>query len=143
MKLSAGMTRREAFPLDDVETEELATRFIDDATATSIESLDGWFDLPANGKLDLVKRTSNWFATLGRTRFVTDPTDLAATLKRHGLPETWAANRGSEAWAPAPYRGPSFEEFVGRANDFVSEYNEREARHRKKAVTRPYGGIEL
>ncbi len=135
MKLSAGMARWEAFPLDDVEMEELGTRFVDDATATYMGSLDGWFDLPASGDL--------CYETLGRTRFVTDPADLAATLKRHGLPEAWAADRGSEAGARAPYRGPTFDKFIERANDFVGEYNEREARHRRKTTSKSGGGIGL
>lgn len=33
LKLSADMARREAFPLDAVETEEVGTRFVDDAIA--------------------------------------------------------------------------------------------------------------
>lgn len=142
MRLSAAMARREAFPFDEVETEELGLRFVDDAIAAHMDGLTGWFDLPATGKLDLVKRTSNWFTTLGRTRIVSDPADLAATLKRHGLPEDWATDRDSEAWKPAPRRGPSFDEFVERVNDFVGDYNEREARHRKKASARSGGGIE-
>lgn len=143
LKLSAGMARREAFPLDDIETEELGTRFVDDATATCMESLTGWFELPAAGDLTLAKRMDNRLATLGLTRFITDPADLAATLERHGLPKAWAADRDSEAWKPAPRRGPSLDEFVERVSDFVCEYNEREARHRKKAATRSRGGFEL
>lgn len=142
MKLSAAMARREAFPLDDAMTEELGLRFVDDATATYMESLAGWFDLPATGKPDLVKRTSGWFTTLGQTRIVTDPADLAATLKRHGLPESWAMDRDSKAWRPAPRRGPSIDEFLQDVNDFVDEYNEREERHRKRATARAGGGIE-
>lgn len=142
MKLSAAMARREAFPLDDAMTEELGLRFVDDATATYMESLDGWFELPATGKLDLVKRTSGWFTTHGQTRLVRDPADLAATLKRHGLPEAWATDRDSEAWKPAPWRGPSFDEFIERVNEFVGDYNEREARHRKQAAARSGGGVE-
>ncbi len=139
---SARMARRDAFPLDDFETEKLGTRFVDDATATYMESLEGWFELPAAGDLTLAKRMDNRLITLGLTRFITDPTDLAATLKRHGLPEAWAMDRDSEAWRPAPRRGPSIDEFVERVNDFVGDYNEREARHRKKAATRSAGGIE-
>lgn len=142
MRLSAAMARREAFQFDEVETEELGLRFVDNTVAAQMDGLAGWFDLPATGKLDLVKRTSNWFTTLGRTRIVSDPADLAATLKRHGLPEAWATDRESEAWKPAPRRGPSFDEFVERVNDFVGDYNEREARYRKKAASRPGGGIE-
>lgn len=142
MRLSAAMARREAFPLDDAMTEELGMRFVDDATAAYMDGLSGWFDLQATGKLGLVKRTSNWFTTLGRTRIVTEPADLAATLKRHGLPEAWATDRGSQAWRPAPRRGPSIDEFVERVNDFVGEYNEREARHRKRAAARSGGAIE-
>lgn len=138
MKLSAAMARRETFPLDDAMTEELGLRFVDDATATYMESLDGWFELPASGKLDLVKRTSGWFTTHGQTRLVRDPADLAATLKRHGLPEAWATDRDSEAWRPAPWRGPSFDEFVERVNEFVGEYNEREAKQNRRQ-----GGFEL
>lgn len=142
LKLSACMARREAFPLGGIQVEEIGTLFVDNAIATSMEGLDGWFDLPASGDLSLARRTSSRFETLGRTRFVTDPADLAATLKRHGLPEAWAADHGSEAWARALHRGPDFEEFVRRANDFVGEYNEREARHRKKAASKFGGGIE-
>lgn len=142
LKLSAGMARREAFPLDDIETEELGTRFVDDATATCMESLSGWFELPAAGDLTLAKRMDKRLITLGLTRFITDPADLAETLKRHCLPDAWATDRDSEVWKPAPRRGPSLDEFVGRVNDFVGEYNEREARHRKKAATRSVGGIE-
>lgn len=141
MRLSAAMARREAFPLDDAMTEELGLRFVDDATATYMESLAGWFEIPATGKLDLVKRTSGWFTTLGQTRIVTDPADLAATLKRHGLPEAWATDRDSAAWKPAPWRGPSIDEFLKDVNDFVDEYNDREARHRKRAAARSGGGI--
>lgn len=142
MTLSAAMARREAFPLDDAVAEELGMRFVDDATAAYMDGLSGWFDLPATGKLDLVKRTSNWFTTLGRTRIVTDPADLAATLKRHGLPESWATDRNAKVWAPMPNYGPTFDEFLKDVNDFVCEYNEREARHRKKAATKPCGGFE-
>lgn len=142
MALSAAIARREAFPLEDFEVEELGTRFVDDATAARMDGLGSWIDLPAGGKIDLVKRTRTWFVTLGRARLITDPADLAATLKRHGLPEPWATDRDSEAWRPAPRRGPSVEEFVERVNDFVGEYNEREARHRQKAAARPTGGIE-
>jgi hypothetical protein len=142
LELSASMARREAFPLDDFVTEELGTRLVDDATATYMESLDGWFELPAIGDLTLAKRMDNRMITLGMTRFITDPADLAATLKRHCLPEAWATDRDSEAWRPAPRRGPSIDEFVERVNDFVGDYNEREARHRKKAATRSAGGIE-
>lgn len=142
LKSSARMARKEAFPLYNAETEELGTRFVDDVTAAYMESLDGWFELPAAGDLTFARRMDNRLITLGLTRFITDPVDLAATLKRHGLPEAWATDRGSEAWRPAPRRGPSFEEFVERVNDFVGDYNEREARHRKKAASRPRGGIE-
>lgn len=142
LKLSSGMARREAFPLDGIETEELGTRFVDDATATYMESLDGWFELPAAGDLTLAKRMDNRLESLGLTRFITDPADLAATLKRHGLPKAWATDRTSEAWAPAPHRGPSFEEFIERVNGFVGDYNEREARHRKKAAAKAGGGFE-
>lgn len=142
MRLSAAMARREAFQFDEVETEELGLRFVDDATIAYMDGLRGWFDLPATGKLDLVKRTRNWFTTLGRTRIVTDPADLAATLKRHGLPEAWATDRNSEAWKPAPRRGPTFNEFTKRVNEFVGDYNEREARHRTKAAMRSGGGFE-
>lgn len=142
MRLSAAMARREAFPFDEVEMEELGLRFVDDAIAAHMDGLAGWFDLPATGKLDLVKRTSNWFTTLGRTRIVSDPADLAATLKRHGLPEDWATDRDSEAWKPAPRRGPSFDEFVERVNDFVGDYNEREARNRRTTAAKSGSGIE-
>lgn len=142
MKLSAAMARREAFPLEDAITEEIGLRFVDDATATYMESLDGWFELAATGDLALSKRMDNRLTTLGLTRLITDPADLAATLKRHGLPEAWATDRGSKAWRPAPWRGPSIDEFVERVNDFVGEYNEREAQHRKKAAIRSSGGFE-
>ncbi len=142
LKLSAGMARREAFPLDGIETEELGTRFVDDATATYMEGFTGWFELPAIGDLTLAKRIDKRLITLGLTRFITEPADLAKTLKRHCLPDAWATDRDSEAWKPAPRRGPSLDEFVDRVNDFVGEYNEREARHRKKAATRSGGGIE-
>ena len=142
LESSARMARRDAFPLGDFETEELATRFVDDATATYMESLDGWFELPATGDLTLAKRMDNRLITLGLTRFITDPADLAKTLKRHCLPDAWATDRDSKAWKPTPRRGPSLGEFVDRVNDFVGEYNEREARHRKKAATRFGGGIE-
>lgn len=65
LKLSADMARREAFPLDAVETEEVGTRFVDDAIATYMESLDGWFEIAATGNLELARRTSNRFKTLG------------------------------------------------------------------------------
>lgn len=65
-----------------------------------MKKLDGWFDLPASGNLELVSRTSHSFTTLGRTRFITDPADLAATLERHGLPEARATDRDAKAWAP-------------------------------------------
>lgn len=142
LESSARMARRDAFPLGDFETEELATRFVDDATATYMESLDGWFEVPATGDLTLAKRMENRLITLGLTRFITDPADLAVTLQRHGLPEAWATDRESEAWKPAPRRGPGFEQFIERVNGFVGEYNEREARHRKKAATKSGGGIE-
>lgn len=70
------------------------------------------------GNLTLAKRMDNRLITLGLTRFVTDSAGLAATLKRHGLPEAWAADRDSTAWAPAPHRGPSFEEFAERLRAF-------------------------
>ncbi|OYW66149.1 MAG: hypothetical protein B7Z40_11825 [Bosea sp. 12-68-7] len=142
MALSAAMARREAFPLEDFDVEELGTRFVDDATAARMDGLGRWIDLPASGRLDLVKRTGNWFTTLGRIRLITDAADLAATLKRQGLPEAWAKDRDSEAWKPAPRRGPSFEEFIERVNDFVGDYNEREARHRRAATTKSTDGIE-
>lgn len=142
MALSATIARREAFPLEDFEVEELGTRFVDDATAARMDGLGSWIDLPASGKLDLVKRTRTWFVTLGRARLITDPADLAATLKRHGLPEAWATDRDSEAWKPAPRRGPTFDEFVERVNDFVGDYNEREARHRRAATAKSTGRIE-
>lgn len=141
LKSSARMARRDAFPVDDFVTEELGTRFVDDAIATYMDSLDGWIELPATGDLTLAKRMDNRLITLGLTRFITDPADLAATLKRHGLPEAWATDRGSEAWKPAPRRGPTFDEFLKDVNDFVDEYNEREARHRKRATARSSGGI--
>ncbi len=142
LKLSAGMARREAFPLDGVETEELGTRFVDDATATCMESLTGWFELPAVGDLTLAKRMDKRLITMGLTRFITDPADLAVTLQRHGLPEAWATDRESEAWKSAPRRGPSLDEFVERVNDFVGEYNNREARLRRIAAAKSRGGIE-
>lgn len=123
LKLSAGMARREAFPLDGVRIEEIGTLFVDDTIATSMESLDGWFDAPATGNLDLAKRTNTRFATLGRTRFIFDQEDLAATLKRHGLPETSAADRACSAWALAPYRGPSFVEFGRRLRELASDHD--------------------
>lgn len=143
MALSAAMARRETFPLEEFDVEELGTRFVDDATVARMDGLGRWIDLPASGKLDLVKRTRTWFTTLGRARLITDPADLAVTLKRHGLPETWATDRNSEAWKPAPRRGPTFDEFTKRVNDFVGDYNEREARHRKKAAIRSRGGFDL
>ena len=138
MRLSAAMARREAFPLDDAMTEELGMRFVDDATAAYMDGLSGWFDLPATGKLDLVKRTSNWFTTLGRTRIVTDPADLAAALKRHGLPEAWAADRNAKAWAPMPNYGPSFEEFAERLLAFDRDHRAQEAKRSRRR-----GGFEL
>ena len=142
MALSAAIARREAFPLEDFEVEELGTRFVDDATVAYMDGLGSWIELPASGKLGLVKRTRTWFVTLGRARLITGPADLAATLKRHSLPEAWATDRDSEAWKPAPWRGPSIEEFVERVNDFVGEYNEREARHRQKTAAKSGGGFE-
>ena len=68
----------------------------------------------------------------------TDPADLAATLKRHGLPEAWAADRDSKAWAPAPYRGPSFEEFADRLRAFDREHRAQETKR-----SRLRGGFEL
>lgn len=130
LKLSAGMARREAFPLDGIETEELVTRFVDDAIATCLESLDGWFELPAAGDLTLAKRMDNRLESLGLTRFITDPADLTATLKRHGLPEAWATDRDSEVWAPAPHRGPSFEEFAERLREFGRDHNAQQKKQR-------------
>lgn len=137
LESSARMARRDAFPLGDFETEELATRFVDDATATYMESLDGWFELPPAGDLTLAKRMDNRLESLGLTRFITDPADLAATLKRHGLPEAWARDRDSEAWAPAPHRGPSFEEFAERLRAFDRDHDANARRQRRR------GGIEL
>ncbi|MCP4560459.1 MAG: hypothetical protein GY873_15995 [Bosea sp.] len=142
LKSSARMARRDAFPLDDAEAEELGTCFVDDAIATYMESLDGWFELPAAGDLSLAKRMDDRLITHGLTRFITDPADLAATLKRHGLPEAWAVDRDSEAWRPAPRRGPTFDEFLKDVNDFVDEYNDREARHRRTAANKSRGGFE-
>lgn len=39
LKLSAGMARRGAFPIDAVETEEIGTCVVEDAIATSTASL--------------------------------------------------------------------------------------------------------
>jgi len=142
MALSAAMARREAFPLEDFEVEELGTRFVDDATAARMDDLGSWIDLPASGKFDLVERTRTWSTTLGRARLITDPADLVATLKRHGLPEAWATDHNSDAWKKAPRRGPSIDEFIERVNDFVGEYNEREARHRKTAANKSRGEFE-
>uniref|UniRef100_A0A9E7ZWH1 Uncharacterized protein n=1 Tax=Bosea sp. NBC_00436 TaxID=2969620 RepID=A0A9E7ZWH1_9HYPH len=138
LKSSARMARREAFPLDGIEAEELGTHFVDDAIAAYIDSLYEWLDLPPTGDLTFAKRMDNRFETLGRTRFVTEPADLAATLKRHGLPEGWAADRGSEAWAPAPHRGPSFEEFAERLRAFDREHRAQEAKRNRRR-----GGFEL
>ncbi len=41
MERSAAMARREAFPLDDAMTEGLGLRFVDDATATYMETSTG------------------------------------------------------------------------------------------------------
>lgn len=81
------MARREAFPFDGFALEELAFHVGDDAVMADMEARGGWFDLPASDDLSLVRQTSNRFETLGRTRLVTNPADLAATLKCQSLPE--------------------------------------------------------
>ena len=43
LELSAGMARREAFPLDDFETEELGTRFVDMFTIVKRVVQDRYF----------------------------------------------------------------------------------------------------
>ena len=102
-----------------------------------MENLDGWFDLPASGNLELVRRTSHSFTTLSRTRLITDPTDLAATLKRHGLPGAWATDRDAKAWAPRPNYGPTFEEVAERIRELARD---RKAQEEKQ--DRQRGGFE-
>ncbi len=143
LRISASMARKEAFPFDGFALEELALHVVDDAVIADMEATSGWFELPASGDLSLVRRTSNRFETLGRTRFVTGPADLAATLKRHGLPEAWVSDHSSAAWAPRPYYGPSFEEFAERLRDFARDADETGRHRRKVAAPRSRDGIGL
>ena len=120
----------------------VADRLLTDCIMKIPSHLDGHFEgllsIVRNWRTEILAYFDNRLKSLGLTRFVTDPADLAATLKRHGLPETWATDRTSEAWAPAPHRGPSFEEFAERLRAFDRDHRAQEAKQNMQR-----GGFEL